>query len=506
MSEAGSSRGIQPTLAESPLTTSVWHQPLVAEEAKDRLARRQANAALAMLRLGCEQKVWPILQHRPDPRTRSYLVHRFGPLDADLQRVLTQLDTQGEVSIRRALILILGEFSQQQLSPEARPQMVPRLLDLYANDPDPGIHGAVAWTLRQRGREAELERIDRQFVTGSPVGSRRWFVNRQGTTLAVIPPPGEFLVGSPPTEAGREGGPEGEVEMQRWVRIDHTFAIMSYPVTVAEYLRFRKRFFYRKTFSQEPSCPINNVNWYDAAAYGNWLNEQEGIPREQWCYQPNEQGQYAQGLKIAADSFRRTGYLLPTDAEWEYACRAGSITSRYYGQNSDMDNHYAWTAQNALGRGTAPEGRFKPNDLGLFDMLGNVIEWMNDVYREHSHPLTSPDAKDPARLEVVSDHQLRAMRPSTYAWHSGEYVRSAECSVFVPPNGTIPNNGFRVSKTCVAPEGTEGDSVVRNDQPQVMRGVSFVHNSTPVRTNYRVRYSPNFGMIPWGFRTARTMG
>ena len=80
MTEAGSSRGLQPVLAESPLTTSVWHRPLVPEEAKDRLARRQANAAVALLRLEREHKVWPMLQHRPDPRTRSYLIHRLGPL------------------------------------------------------------------------------------------------------------------------------------------------------------------------------------------------------------------------------------------------------------------------------------------------------------------------------------------------------------------------------------------------------------------------------------------
>jgi len=65
------------TGVESPLTTSVWHRPLVLEEVKDRLARRQANAAVALLRLGREQRVWPILQHCPDPRTRSYLIHRL---------------------------------------------------------------------------------------------------------------------------------------------------------------------------------------------------------------------------------------------------------------------------------------------------------------------------------------------------------------------------------------------------------------------------------------------
>ena len=141
--------------------------------------------------------------------------------------------------------------------------------------------------------------------------------------------------------------------MQRYVRIDHTFAIMTSAVTVAEFLDYRKEFFYRKTFSREPSCPINNVTWYDGAAYCNWLNEQEGVPREDWCYLPNERGEYDEGMRIVADVLKHTGYRLPTDAEWEYACRAGSITSRYYGQSADLDNHYAWTAQNALGTGTA---------------------------------------------------------------------------------------------------------------------------------------------------------
>ncbi len=171
---------------ESPLATSVWHRPLVAEEAKDRLSKRQANAAVALLRLQRELKVWPMLQHRPDPRTRSYLLHRFGQLDVDPNRVLAQLEHQSDVSIRRALILILGEFSQQQLSSEAREGLVPRLLDLYANDPDPGIHGAAAWTLRQWARQTELKRIDQGFSTGAPVASRRWYVDRQGQTLAVI--------------------------------------------------------------------------------------------------------------------------------------------------------------------------------------------------------------------------------------------------------------------------------------------------------------------------------
>ncbi len=83
-------------------------------------------------------------------------------------------------------------------------------------------------------------------------------------------------------------------------------------------------------------------------------------------------------MTIVPDCLRRTGYRLPTEEEWEFACRAGSITSRYYGQNLDLDNHYAWTVQNSLGRRTALVGSFKPNDLGLFDMLGNTLDWCHN--------------------------------------------------------------------------------------------------------------------------------
>ena len=149
-------------------------------------------------------------------------------------------------------------------------------------------------------------------------------------------------------------------------------------------------------------------------------------------------------------------------------------------------------------------GTYKPNDLGLFDMLGNVLEWVQDEFREPFQPSPNPPSSSPASAEVVANQGLRTLRPSNYAWHSGDNARSAECGMFLVPNGRVPNTGFRVSRTCSTSEVIES-SVVRNDQPRVCRGVSFVHNTTPVRTNYRVQYSPNFGMIPWGIRTARTM-
>src|SRR5262249_17403498 len=132
-----------------------------------------------------------------------------------------------------------------------------------------------------------------------------------------------------------------------------------------------------------PGGPIIAVSWYDAAMYCRWLSEAEGIPEDQMCYPPIQDIQAAvkagKGLKLPPDYLRRTGYRLPTEAEWEYACRAGAVTSRYYGASEDSLKHYAWYQLNAANR-TWPVGRLKPNDLGLFDMLGNVWQWCQESY------------------------------------------------------------------------------------------------------------------------------
>jgi formylglycine-generating enzyme required for sulfatase activity len=209
---------------------------------------------------------------------------------------------------------------------------------------------------------------------------------------------------------------------------------MTRTVTVAEFLRFRRDCYYRDSFSAEPDCPINNLNWYEAAAYCNWLNEQERIPREEWCYLPNDHGEYSQGMRIVPDWLQRGGYRLPTEAEWEYACRAGSITSRYYGACSDLDHHYAWTVKLALGRGTTSLGRLKPNDPGLFDMMGNIMEWIHDAYGDPTRMVAERQGASRNEPEVLENHLMRALRPSCYTSIGTEHTRSAAREVRVPPN------------------------------------------------------------------------
>ena len=167
--------------------------------------------------------------------------------------------------------------------------------------------------------------------------------------------------------------------------IPRRFAIADKEVTVEQFQRFVKT---NPQFGLDPSelkpatapirtGPMIGVTWYGAAAYCNWLSEQEGLPKDQWCYLPNEAGAYDEGMTIPADVLQRTGYRLPTEAEWEYACRSGTITSRYYGLSTDLLGKYAWYQANSQEHAW-PCGSLLPNDLGLFDMLGNVFEWCQD--------------------------------------------------------------------------------------------------------------------------------
>ena len=228
---------------------------MIAEETRDRLAERQARAAVALLRMGKTEEVLPLLRHSADPRLRSFIVNWLNPLGADPKPIAAELDrlenfgapgpdpaqrtdrrspasggsrrfsgdlrSRGgrgretrarhqpntamdavlfhpETSQRRALILALGTYGMEGLSPGEREPLTGKLLVLYRNDPDSGIHGAAEWTLRQWKQQEKLKELDAELMKVKDWGERRWFVNGQGQTFAVIEGPVEFDMGSPP--------------------------------------------------------------------------------------------------------------------------------------------------------------------------------------------------------------------------------------------------------------------------------------------------------------------
>ncbi len=361
--------------------------------AQDLLARRQAQAAVALAQLGQAEAAWPLLKHSPDPSRRTYLTLALGRLKSDVGPLLLRVEQGGkvEVSERRALILALGEFTAEQLPAARREKLVAMLLQWYREDPDAGIHSAIDWLLRHGkqgdaarkldwGQGEALRQIDAELA-GKEAGARRWYVTgKEGHTFAVLRAPGVFLMGSPLHEPDRS-----EIETPHSRKIPRSFAVATKAVTVGQFRRFleatpafKRLHNYTKKYAPQEACPQTAVTWYEAAAYCNWLSQQEGIPEEEWCY-PKDPAEIKEGMVLAKGYLGKAGYRLPTEAEWEYACRAGAVTSRYYGTAKALLGEYAWYQKNS-GERTRPVGQLRPNDLGLFDALGNVWQWCQDRY------------------------------------------------------------------------------------------------------------------------------
>jgi formylglycine-generating enzyme required for sulfatase activity/serine/threonine protein kinase len=429
------------------VAVSVWHRPVITEGAKERLAQRQANAAVALLRLGQAERVWPLLKHQPDPRLRSYLIHRLSPLGADARAIVRQLEEEREVSIRRALLLCLGEFGPELFPVVEREALLPVLERLYRDDPDAGLHAAAEWLLRKWGQGVRITAIDKRLATGAVQGGRRWYVSKQGQTFVLIEGK-EFVMGSPRTEVGREGGAEGKAEMPHRRRIGRTYALAAHEVTVAQFLRFAEDHDYKKTYSPTPAHPINGVSWYLAAGYCNWLSEREGIPDGEWCYEPNPKPGLPEGMRPRAGFLEKAGYRLPTEAEWEYACRADATTSRYFGESEEVEmlGPYAWYTKNSQGRNMLPVGSLKPNDFGLFDVLGNAFEWVQDPTFYYPNPERGNPVEDIAYIKDIKDIQnSRLLRGGSFV-NQPLGVRSAfrnwDAAAF---RGNI--SGFRPART-----------------------------------------------------------
>jgi len=180
-----------------------------------------------------------------------------------------------------------------------------------------------------------------------------------------------------------------------------------------------------------PSCPMEQVNWHEAAAFCNALSADSGLPS---CYSCS-----GLGISVICEPgehyptpFDCPGYRLPTESEWEYAARAGTLTPRY-GEIDDI----AWWIETAWAE-THEVGTLLPNDWSLYDMLGNVWEWCHDWFGEYP---TEP-ATDPWGLERGGERSKRGGCFSSDSWAVSADYRGRDV-----PRSRISKAGFRPCRT-----------------------------------------------------------
>lgn len=228
-------------------------------------------------------------------------------------------------------------------------------------------------------------------------------------------PAGEFMMGSPYSEKGRENyeGP------QHRVKISKGFYMGVYEVTQAQY---------RAIMGSNPSrikgdnLPVDGVSWDMAMEFCRKLSQKEGRV-----------------------------YKLPTEAQWEYACRAGTTTAYSFGNSSSSINDYAWYKDYSIGNNqiskTHPVGQKKPNSFGLYDMHGNLMEWCLDRYDENNNYYSNSPGADPQGPSPSKGHiwDFRVLRGGCSGYFP-EQCRSASRDWLVQESGGN-GTGFRVVST-----------------------------------------------------------
>ena len=205
-----------------------------------------------------------------------------------------------------------------------------------------------------------------------------------------------------------DGNASDDETPQHQVTISQSFYLGKYEVTQTQWVA---------VMGSNPSefkgrtQPVEKVSWDDVQAFIQRLNTKEGT----------------------------NAYRLPTEAEWEYAARAGTDTTRYWGDSTDEMGQHAWFTQNS-GEKTHPVGQLKPNAWGLYDMMGNVWEWVSDWYGEKYY--TNSPRINPTGPNSGSSRVLRGGGWRYYP----DNVRSAY-RFYITPGLRHYDLGFRLSRT-----------------------------------------------------------
>jgi formylglycine-generating enzyme required for sulfatase activity len=367
---AAAGASVEAALPAPPEAEQEAKQKAEQKPEKKREAQRSARelAVSRKMEAGAQAAAQAVIERQRKQQLRE---DRLARLAAEEARRLRKEELRRQLAERRALDAEKARLAREQ----AQRKLVQ-------------ARGAAAYLQQQeRARAGEAARTEAEpevatAAPDSPVAGpgsvlRDRFLVGEGTgPELVLLPAGRFQMGSPEHErevAMKAGTPKGWLARelpQHWVGIVKTVAMGRYPVTVGEWRIFVQATGWRPGgevdweapgFAQTALHPVVGVNWYDARQYLDWLSEATGHR-----------------------------YRLPSEAEWEYACRAGTKTAFSFGDsisdalaNYDGNFTYNGGARGELRRGTTPAGMFPPNPWGLFDMHGNVWEWVQDVVHDH---------------------------------------------------------------------------------------------------------------------------
>ncbi|HQX50585.1 MAG TPA: SUMF1/EgtB/PvdO family nonheme iron enzyme [Planctomycetaceae bacterium] len=343
--------------------------------------RRKARLATLLLYLGDQNTAADMSQfeNRPDPVQRTMFIDEFPNWRINVNPVAAAIKSSGDSGLRSAICLAGGQIPATQVTAEEKQAWQTLASEWYLSHSDTSTHSAAAWLLRMW--QVELPK--------TPTGpesqpEKKWFVNTVGMTMLEIPS-GWF----------HQLAESNAENLNRDMTIAHSYWISDRETSDGQFLQFledpgcptqEKPDYLQGAYARNsptPDRPAQGVSWYEAIMYCNWLSQKERLVP---CYERADEKNGSGGIQY--DKWRlvpnSTGYRLPAEVEWEYACRAGTTTAFASGNSFELLSRYGQF--NADSHLPVVCGTKLPNAWGLYDVHGNVYEWCEDrLYIGHAH-------------------------------------------------------------------------------------------------------------------------
>ncbi len=440
-----------------------------------RYGQRRANAAVTLLRLGEREKVLSVFDMSDDPESLTQFTFRCRDRSVRVEELLNCLRVMSDAPVDRfprhtryALLLTLGEYSLNEVPDAQRETLLKQLGAWYRDDPSSGVHGAAGWLLRQWGQNDVVTQVDQTAVPYSV--DREWFtlaikIKTKGESASflaglvgsanvkmfyytfIVFPAGDYTIGSVVDEADRE-----KDEVRHRVQLTSPFALLDREITMEELIAFSTMSsgFMQQADAQQTDAKPQDAgfaaDWYDSVGFCRWLTQQSGLSerdqsyadpesldKERYPREPNPSANWAPRnwpLELG-----RRGFRLPTESEWEVACRAGARTAYGYGSDVTLLDRFGWSLENS-GKRAHPPRELRPGSRGLFDLHGNLFEWTHDWKGNFGEA----DVVDPLGATGGSD---RVRRGGSWGYDAAD-CRSAHRHTNEPTIRSL-NSGFRLA-------------------------------------------------------------